>query len=393
MTTVSLKKTTFSCLFPLLFIFLFVFPKGGIKVNDIPITWGYLLLALSSLISFFSYKKKIAHSQIMAFTCMTPFMMLFLSSLLFYGYGDLGSLLSFTTSMILLPLAFFISLSERIHQIDMEKLSTFLRRGMLFVASFGIFLFVYRIFFDHFFTIPYLTINAADSGLLETAKCIDRGGFFKLISTYNNGNLYGICLLLFLPLYNFVEKSTLKKTIVKTSFIFTLSRTVWIGLFFAELLYAASMKLSSDEKRKHFLTFIFLLLLTFLTVEYFPFQQTFLWDQNLGGRAEQLNIFSNLTYFPAKPFFQIEEMVYLSIIDQFGIIGLVCFLIAMIGPIFTAICLKKSRLQKTHIAIALGLITYLFISISDGAIMLIPTMCFYLFLVSLLHRSFDAPLN
>ncbi len=388
MRTALAQKSAFSFLFPLLFIFLFVFPKGGIKINDIPITWGYLLLAVTALLSFFSSPKKLHYPQLMALICMIPFMLVFLSCLLFYGFEDLSLFLSFLTSMVIFPIVFFITLSDAIYRVEMERFFSFLKKGMLFVASFGIFLFVFRIFSDHFFTIPYLTINAADSGLLETEKCIDRGGFFKLISTYNNGNLYGICLLLFLPLYNLVEKSALKKIIVKTSFIFTLSRTVWIGLFFAELIYLVTMKLSPHEKRKHIFTYFFLLVLTFLTVEYFPFQQSFLLDQNLGGRADQLNVFSNLTYFPTKPFFQIEEMVYLSMLDQFGIVGLICFLIAMIGPIFTAIFLRKSRLQKNHIAIALGLITYLFISISDGAIMLIPTMCFYLFLASLMHRDF-----
>ena len=87
-----------------------------------------------------------------------------------------------------------------------------------------------------FVEIPFLTVNFHDVGTLETTKYIDRGGIFKLISTYNNGNVYGVCLLMLLPFYNSVEPSKLKRMIVKLSLLLTLSRTVWFGLFFAEIL-------------------------------------------------------------------------------------------------------------------------------------------------------------
>ena len=35
-------------------------------------------------------------------------------------------------------------------------------------------------------------MNASDYGELEITKNIGRGFFYKLISTYNNGNLYGV---------------------------------------------------------------------------------------------------------------------------------------------------------------------------------------------------------
>ena len=51
-----------------------------------------------------------------------------------------------------------------------------------------------------FIEIPFLTVNAGDYGTLESTKHINRGGYLKLISTYNNGNVYGVATLILLPL-------------------------------------------------------------------------------------------------------------------------------------------------------------------------------------------------
>ena len=91
--------------------------------------------------------------------------------------------------------------------------------AVLFVSAYGIFLFFYKLGTGSFIEIPYLTVNAGDLGELE-GKSIDRGGIFKLISTYNNGNVYGISILILLPLYAHLEKRLSRVLTVKASLVF-----------------------------------------------------------------------------------------------------------------------------------------------------------------------------
>src|SRR5690606_34127372 len=118
---------------------------------------------------------------------------------------------------------------------DLDLLLRAVRMAVLLVSAYGIFLFFYKLATDSFIEIPYLTVNAGDVGELE-GKSIDRGGVFKLISTYNNGNVYGISLLMLLPLYTFLEKRLSSVLTVKASLVLTLSRTVWAGLVVYEVL-------------------------------------------------------------------------------------------------------------------------------------------------------------
>ncbi len=80
-------------------------------------------------------------------------------------------------------------------------------------------------------------VNAADVGLLETTKDINRGGLFKLISTYNNGNVYGAAMLILLPLFDAIETRKWRKLFLRIALVLTLSRSVWIGLVMLQLVY------------------------------------------------------------------------------------------------------------------------------------------------------------
>jgi hypothetical protein len=112
---------------------------------------------------------------------------------------------------------------------------------------------------------------------------------------------------------------------------------------------------------------------------------TFLLDANLGGRINQLSALNSARVLPEAPFEAIYEIVYLSVMQSFGIIGLSAFLVAMIAPVALhfvgALPFSASGYKRN---LAAGLMTYLVVAMSDGAMLFIPVMAFYWFVVSLL---------
>lgn len=372
-------------------LFLVVFPKGGIKFKNIPITWGYLLLAIISLFLLFRKKYFVRKEHIYSLIALLPFQIYSLLSIYINGIDSFGFFISFLVSFLFLPFIFFFVFSEYIENLDLDYFFKIFKRSILFISSYGIFLFFYRGFFGSLFEIPLLTANWHEKGLLENIKCINHRGFFlKLISTYNNGNIYGICLLMVLPLYKYLEKSSLKKSIVKLSIILTLSRTVWIGFIISEFFFNFFIIKNKKKSLIKFLISSFCFITILLIFAKFYLHKPFNWyfDTTLGGRlvdkSFEVNFFSNL------PFINIEEMVYLSIFNTFGFFGLILFIIGMCFSLFYYL-FKNMNSEKSPIdmCIFFGLLTYLIISISDSASLYLPVMAFYWFLSSFLHTHKD----
>jgi hypothetical protein len=368
-------------LFYLAFLFVVVFPKGGVKIAGIPITWGYVILGVSALFLILRKEKiKIETSRLNKLIAFIPLQILFIYKLVMFGQDNLGFTISFITSFFFLPFCFYVLFAKSIDNFDLEFFKKFLKESLFFLSCYGIFLFFYKIAYGSFIEIPMLTINLHDAGTLETTKCIDRGnGIFKLISTYNNGNLFGVCCLMWLPLYYLAEKSEVKKLIFRLALLLTLSRTVWYGAIFAEILYYLyTCKIEKRMWMKLGLILSFYFSSIFFITQFLNRYENFLTDTSLGGRSQQLLILKNFSLMPSKSFFGILEMVYLGVLDEFGLVGIIAFLIAMLAPIFIN--------KNGNRALLSGLMIYLFVAISDGTILLIPTMAIYLFLASLLSR-------
>ena len=294
--------------------------------------------------------------------------------------------LSFWVSFLFLPFCFLVFFSKDIETFDDRHFFNLLKKGVFFIAAYGIGLFFFKLLAGFFLEIPLITANLGDFGQLES-KHINRGAVFKLISTYNNGNIYGICLLMLLPLYCLMEKNHWRTGIVKISLLLTLSRTVWLGLFFHEIGYRW---LTSQNKKRFFIN-IFISLVFFISIlaalsNFFGLPWQFFTDATFGGRKGQLEFIFQTGLFSREPFSGISEIVYAGIISSFGWVGLVFFLFAMGAPLFFEVFSRS--LSKIHQSIALGLLNYLFVSGSDGAILLLPTMAFYWFLLSLLFRKY-----
>lgn len=369
----------------LLWLFLLVFPKGGIKVGEIPITWGYLLLGLGCFYAFLQQSWQIAKPRIEALLLLFPFQMISMITMIVNGVELIGWTISFFVSFFFLPWCFLFLFAKSIEELDLDYWLLWLRRGISFLAYYGLFLFVYKFVVGRFLEIPLLTVNWGDLGMLDDHKCNSRGMISKLISTYNNGQLFGISMTMLLPLYCYLQKNHWHRWAFKLALFLTLSRTTWIGLIVNEICFALFI-----DKKNQSLVFKLLLSLTaiacaFAAVAFYTGWGTdFLFDANLGGRRAQLEALQTCSWVSEKPFIGFPEMVYVGVLDSFGIIGFIAYLLALGGPILFYLFRSLSSLHK---CIALGLANYLFISISDGAVLYIPIMAFFWLLLSLLARG------
>lgn len=398
----------------ILTIFIIFFPKGGVKIGGVPLTWGYLAIFIFAILTIPRFIKNIgnlsySNCRWVVIFSLLPFQFVVIFSFIINGVDNFGFGISLLVSMIFLPFVFVVLFNKYMEEMDFSYLFCMIKIGILFVSLFGIFLFFYKLYTGYFLEIPFLTVNYDDVGELE-GKHIDRGGVFKLISTYNNGNIYGICILMFLPLYEILESSKVKRIFVKTSLILTLSRTVWIGMVifeFLKLFYFSDVKLYerllfvprffkkltvkiSDISSVVLFSFgIFLFVgAIFYTIFTMGQDTSFLFDKNLGGRIDQLNVFNKFTFLPEKRFSQIAEIVYVSVLDGFGVVGFLSFLLAMFCSVVYGILRKTPYAGSPYRkSIIFGLILYLLLAFSDGAFLYIPVMAIYWFLISLLLTS------
>ena len=112
---------------------------------------------------------------------------------------------------------------------------------------------------------------------------------------------------------------------------------------------------------------------------------SFLFDKTLGGRSDQLQWATNLSLLPSVSFESLTEVVYLSALHQFGLFGLLSFIVALVCPVLLAL---TGNVPDAHTvykrSIAAGLMVYLVIAASDAAMLFIPVLLFYWSLSSLL---------
>src|SRR5690242_15360503 len=86
----------------LLLLFLVLFPKGGFKVGETPITWGYVILGVSALpiliYRLLAMPVKFTPRLIFALASTVPFQVLYIYSFLKNGIEDVGMAISIFVS-------------------------------------------------------------------------------------------------------------------------------------------------------------------------------------------------------------------------------------------------------------------------------------------------------
>lgn len=387
-----LNSRLFSRLFLIVFIFFVIaFPKGGIKISGIPLTWGYLLILGTSvfIFIFFIYSLKssfFSKEKIILVFILFLYQSLILSNIIFNGYSEVGFLFSLICGYVFIPWFFFFYFNVFGKNFDYNLLFSLLRKSILFVSVFGIFLFFYKLSTGSFFTIPYLTINAGDVGDLSQ-KHINRDGVFKLISTYNNGNIYGVCLIMLLPLYEFIEKNKFLHLILKVSLVLTLSRTVWIGLLFYQIINLFKTKKINLISLVSSILFLCILIFAFgYVIEYLNWNLHFLFDKNLGGRAQDMKFLNHgVRWFSFEPFEYISEMTFIAIFKEFGFFITIFVISGFLAPLIYYAFFENHNIISNRIF--LGLCLYIIVAQSDGATMFIPVLAIYWFLAFLLIKD------
>jgi hypothetical protein len=361
-----------------LIFFIIAFPKGGIKIGNIPLTIGYIMTALLLFIAFlrgrslsFPLDRTIAFGVCLLLT--------FWSAVVvgLNGTKSFGFTMSYFVSAIYLPFFGLLFLSGLVLDEHHQKIERALVWAIRFIVLYGIFLFIFRQATGHWIEVPYITVNADDVGSLDD-KHINRGGIFKLISTYNNGNIFGVSMAIVAPLYLKLESKNWMRVALYLALFLTLSRTVWI----AALLILSLRSLSKGIRP---LTILYLAagfmlasavigsLLSLLGVDL-----SFVFDRNLGGRLGQLDILEDVHLLPSGPTDALPEIVYLGMLKYFGIPGLLLFLAhLLITPLLLWLEGVPPLSTSRASACMQGLLIYCVLAGADAAYSFIPVMMIF----------------
>ncbi len=381
----------------LLLVFLVLFPKGGIKLAGAPLTWGYLILAVTAVPALV-YRMlflplRMSALALAAMGTVLPFELIVLYSYQANGFATLEYLISLLVNFFALPLLFLFVYPAFFPGIDRQRFVRLFCRCIFWAAAYGIFLFFWRPLTGHLIEIPMLTVNLADYGQIELTKHIARGAFLKLISTYNNGNVYGVATLLLLPLYTLLEPSRARRVTVRLALVLTLSRTVWAGLVVEQLLSLVrpglemSMtfpRVNLERARKPLLFVLGTAVAIFAALFASSYSLSFLFDPTLGGRVGEISILGASTWLPSVPLNGFAEVLFASALSNYGYVGLCSLLLLFFFPIALMVARPDLLVDPARNAAAKGLVLYVIVSLSDGATNLIPVMAFYWFVYSVL---------
>jgi hypothetical protein len=358
--------------------FMLAFPKGGIKVGIAPLTFGYAMtipvLAIAMLRTRqwgFPVDRLMVLGACFAMSAWT------LAVIWANGTTIWAAQIGFLLAILIMPIFGMIAFSGAL----MADLEPVIERSILwairFVVAFGLFLFVFKYVTGQWIEIPLLTVNAADVGQLDD-KHINRNGVFKLISTYNNGNILGVAMCIIAPLYLRLEPRKLLQGALYLTLLLTLSRTVWLGFLTLMLMRILSSRLQIQTLLSLLVGTVAGVVLIYGMLLLVGADSSFLADTNLGGRVQQVVNLADATVLPRRPVGVLPEIVYAGVLVYFGYIGFVLFL----GMMFITPILLKAHgvpLLSTSRASACmqGLLLYAALSLSDAALSGIPIMMIF----------------
>ncbi|MEN3748088.1 hypothetical protein TPR58_13005 [Sphingomonas sp. HF-S3] len=368
--------------FVLLLVFTVAMPKAGIGINGTPLTFGYMLLAAFAPVALVGLFRRPDFSAVPTMNLLLGYLpiSLFVTYKLL-SYGTILSLIVLTTILAVLPLIILLAYAPYLEDFTEDQIGAPIKWCIRIVVIWGLMNFFLYALTKNFIEINYLTINQIDLGAIYS-KNNRRGVLMKLVSTYNNGNLLGSCLIMMAPVYLFFEKSRAFIAAFCLAIVLTLSRTAWFGLaaVFSLLILFGRIRLTRP--------FIWLgvaaaVMVVIIALPYMGWTSDRVVDVNLGGRLVYWSDLS-LSLFGARDV-RIYEILYASFLQSFGVVGFALALTALGFPLVYGL-INLKRLSPLRVSALLGVCAYLLVAFFDAAFIYPPTIAQFLFLSALLYR-------
>ena len=363
------------------------FPKAGVYVGNIPVTLGYVLLMFfGSLEILYIAINKVKTTRPVFISLAIGFFGLAILQLSFfriYGYRSMGNAISIMASTLLVPGLSILSTTWFLRTLGIGNFVRTLRLSLLIVFSFGMVSFFAYNASAIVIGVPYVTTTGDDITEVFQKHNL-RGPIVKMFSTYNNGNILGLNLLLWGPMAAVGVVPSLRYALgYRAICLLTLSRSVWVGLLTYEFISAYETR-SLLRVRRAFGVSIALVgtaIMVSVLIGKDPLQ--FLLDKDLGGRVSDFN--EQIKVISTQRIAWDGESVYTAAWMAYGPLGLLGILSVWLLPIFHA---GPSLIQRTA---RVSMIVYMLIAAVEGAFNLIPTQFTYWMVASIAISDFANP--
>ena len=281
MSKINYEKQKDDFLFKILCITIFFniwFPKAGIKISGIPLTIGNVFFAITFILWFL---KKIRSNNIPLNKMGISILIYILIILIKYIFiGDFINNISFIVPLIIYPLGYFLSYDLVKNDYEKRKVTKIIVYGFFFITMFAILQFIVGI---ENCTIPGLTVNYTDYKELGKFWYMSKSNGVvvsssKIVSTFQNGNIFGINVLLIFPFVYYYFKDKKEKINLITSLLLfistiflSLSRACWLGIIiFIFLCIFRDKSIVKNDFMNKFLLIILCVISILLVFKYIP---------------------------------------------------------------------------------------------------------------------------
>ncbi len=268
------KKSIVYKLLLVLIFFNIWFPKAGIKLSGIPITVSNVVFFAILIIWLLSkFKNKIKISKRVTITILLSIAYFILKYILiFCGTSNIMDYITYIIPLIVYPLIFIVIFDEVDTKEKLNDIVKVVYYGFFVICIYSLAQFIFGI---EKTAIPGLTVNLTDYNTYGSTWFMQKSNGTdianaKIVSTYQNGNLLGINLILIYPMiYMMLKKQNKNKQLIVSLILFiicgflTLSRTCWLGIV---LFLFMGIVLDSDKTKKSFMKKVLLIFLFILSI-------------------------------------------------------------------------------------------------------------------------------